>query len=175
MTVTSDAAVLKVLGDLPRSTWDVQNLLAQDAGIDFEDVPIYRLRRTLARLEAKGEVVASGGPKRPDLPDWPSGDGRDVYWASKKVADAIATRHVEREELRAEIEHEREGLLRDLYKVLRPFEREALGVTGLPTKIRSLKAEHGTLPYDLDESGPLGWDIRTLRVVAGTIIECRGG
>jgi hypothetical protein len=38
-----------------------------------------------------------------------------------------------------------------------------------------LKAEHGTLPYDLDESGPLGWDIRTLRVVAGTIIECRGG
>jgi hypothetical protein len=177
MTVTSDEAVLKVLGDRPATTHQIRTLLAHKAGISYDEVPIYRLRRTLDRLEARGAIVGSGGPVRASLPDWPNADARDVQWATKKVAERIAEEHQEHLDLKQSIKRERESLLRGLHRVLRPFERETLGLTNIPARIKEglpSPAEWRHLhEFDPMAYGPLGMEIDQLRVVAGSIIECR--
>lgn len=156
MTVTSDAAVLEVLGDEPATTHQVRTMLAHKANIHFDEVPIYRLRRTLERLEARGDIVGSGGPKREVLPDWPNSDGRDVVWAKADVAENIARVHAERVAFEKDLDRERATLLRDLKKRLRPFERVAIG-------------------YDPDYDDPIHfWPIERLRVVAALAEEARG-
>lgn len=160
----NDADIVEVIerAGQPVPTLDLVHLLATKADIPAEQVSVTRMRRILDRLEDEGVLVASGGPKRPELPGWAAVDKRDVLWGTVEMAQRIEEAFEQREaEQAAAIEH-RVGLLLSLHKWTNPKQRRALGITGLPAQ---LKADP---EYRLDH-GATTWSIQELEVVVDLV------
>lgn len=155
-------AVLKKASE-PQTTLGVTLGLAKMLKCAPEQVPVTRLRRALERLLERGEIVASGGPKRNRLPGWPIVDGRDVLWATKDVADLIERDHAENVAKGEAARKERADLLRDLHSKCLTHEREALGLVGLLPALR----DH--IDYVSSEGGATTWTLEELRAVADLI------
>lgn len=167
--VVSETAVLGVLSraSIPLPTLTIAEYLADRAEVDFDAVPITRLRRTLERLAESGALVAGGGPKREQREGWPVGDGRDVRWATKELAESIERAVREEEERTSSERTERGQLLRDLHSNLTASQRSALGIIGVWGKLRDD-------PDVREESGALSWSLDELRVVGELAEQARG-
>lgn len=164
--VVSDESVLNVLtkANQPLPTLDVADRLASTYDVEIEEVNVTRMRRSLDRLEEQGVLVASGGPKRDDLPGWPSIDKRDVLWATRKVADRIADEYARIEQERVEQIERRVYLLKELHKRCLPDQRDALGITGL---FQSLKQDPAYSNGQAD--GATHWSLPVLEAVCELI------
>lgn len=164
--VVSDDSILDVLtkANIPVPTLEIADRLAMAYDLQIDEVNVTRMRRTLDRLEEEGRLVASGGPKRPDLPGWPLVDKRDVFWATKEVADHIAEEYAHAEQERVEQIQRRVHLLKELHKTCTPDQRDTLGLTGL---FQALKADPTYANGKAD--GPTHWSLPVLEVVCELI------
>ncbi len=157
--VVTDDTVLNVIrkADRPVPTLDVVTLLAIEHNVDEDQIAVTRLRRVLDRLEEKAELVASGGPKRDDIPGWSTGDKRDVLWATFNVANRIAEEVAAIERERIEAMERRTHLLKELHRQCTPDQRDALGITGL---FHALKEDP-----TYSNGGATAWSLEVLEAV----------
>ncbi len=148
MALATDAGIMRVLTlkGKPVNTINLGLALGLD---EYDNWP--RLRRALDRLEDEGMIVSSGlTGNRSQLPGWPTGDRRAVYWATNQVASYIE------QQVEAELgrKQDREGLLRELFDFCTPEQRRVLNLTGLHAGLRADPDYHtatGAPSWSVDE------------------------